>query len=103
MTSPTFTVEIAPAGFQFEADGATPLLQAAERAGIALPSSCRNGTCRTCMCQVLKGSAAHLIEWPGLSAEEKREGWILPCCAVARGPVTLLVPAARQTLPGMDP
>jgi hypothetical protein len=32
---------------------------------------------------------AYSIEWPGLSAEEKAEGWILPCVALARSPCVL--------------
>ena len=74
-------VRIEPAGFRFEADGEATLLQSADAAGIELPSSCRNGTCRTCMCQLVSGEVMYRIEWPGLSREEKQEGWILPCVA----------------------
>jgi ferredoxin len=52
-----------------------------EQGGIAWPSSCRNGTCRTCMAFMREGRVRYAIEWPGLLAEEKAEGWILPCCA----------------------
>ncbi len=94
MTSHTIVLQ--PAGFSFAADEDTSILHAAEAAGIELPSSCRNGTCRTCICRVRSGSAAHLIEWPGLSFDEKREGWILPCVAVARGELELETPLARS-------
>ena len=57
------------------------LLESAERAGIELLSSCRNGTCRTCMCRLVEGQVRYRIEWPGLSREEKAEGWVLPCVA----------------------
>jgi hypothetical protein len=30
---------------------------------------------------LLSGEVRYDIEWPGLSAEEKAEGWILPCVA----------------------
>ena len=80
---------------RLEPSGLTTLLQAAEAAGIELPSSCRNGTCRTCICQRLSGETRHTIEWPGLSIDEKEEGWILPCVAQALGDVTLDVPSAR--------
>jgi ferredoxin len=70
---------------------------AAASAGIVLPSSCRNGTCRTCICQVRSGTARHLIEWPGLSAEEKREGYILACVAVATSDLVLHSAAAKLT------
>lgn len=88
-------VKVEPKGLSFETDGAASLLAAAAHAGVLLPSSCRNGTCRTCICQVRSGSARHLIEWPGLSLEEKREGYILPCVAVATSDLVLEAPAAR--------
>jgi len=36
------------------------------------------------------------IEWPGLSREEKAEGWILPCVAEAASDVVIEAPAARR-------
>jgi len=48
---------------------------------VQLPSSCRNGTCRTCMCRLISGEVAYSIDWPGLSAQEKAEGYVLPCVA----------------------
>ena len=80
---------------EFDAQPAQTVLRAAEAAGIDLPSSCRNGTCRTCICQRLSGESRHLIEWPGLSFDEKIDGWILPCVAVAQSDLTLDVPQAR--------
>ncbi len=76
-------VTLLPAGEQFQADADVPLLQAAERAGIALPSSCRNGSCRTCLCRLMQGEIRWRIDWPGLSPDEKRDSWILPCVASA--------------------
>jgi ferredoxin len=96
MTSPDFHVVLLPSGLSFGAAAGEPLLAAAERAGLALPSSCRNGTCRTCIVKVEEGSIRHLIEWPGLSADEKREGCVLPCVAQALSDLTLLAPAARR-------
>jgi len=94
MTSHTIT--IAPAGWSFPAREDQSLLAAAEAAGIVLPSSCRNGTCRTCRCASLAGTVSYLVEWPGLSLDEKRAGEILPCVAVARSDLVLSVPAARK-------
>ncbi|HEX6705553.1 MAG TPA: 2Fe-2S iron-sulfur cluster-binding protein [Albitalea sp.] len=76
-------ITLQPAGWSFDAPESQTLLQAAQAAGIALAVSCRNGTCRTCRCRVLSGTVVHTIEWPGLSREEKDEGWILPCVARA--------------------
>ena len=47
---PSHPVLIQPSGLRFDADEDTPLLLAAQAGGIKLPSSCRNGTCRACMC-----------------------------------------------------
>jgi ferredoxin len=87
-------VRIEPAGFEFEATPDRTLLQSAEAAGIELPSSCRNGTCRTCLCEMLDGRIRYRIEWPGVSADEKAEGWVLPCVAEPLCDLTLKVPFA---------
>ena len=85
MTSPEsfqiFTVKVEPAGLQYDVEGDLSLLEAAEMSRVQLPSSCRNGTCRTCMCRMLSGEVSYAIEWPGLTAEEKAEGYVLPCVA----------------------
>lgn len=96
--TPLFTVVIQPFGWQFTTDGNTSLLDAARRAGFILPSSCRNGTCRTCLCQMRSGQIRYQIEWPGVSADEKKEGWILPCVALARSPLSIVVPSATSLL-----
>lgn len=91
--SPVFTARLEPAGTTFEAPASLPLLLAAERAGLTLASSCRNGTCRSCICQLSSGQVVYRIEWPGLSAEEKREGYILPCVAHPSSDVTIERPS----------
>ncbi len=91
-----------PGGFEFEAASGQSLLRAAAAAGIELPSSCRNGTCRSCICQLSAGEIRHTIDWPGLSAEEKAEGWILPCVAEALGDVTLVSPQAFSVFDSAD-
>lgn len=87
-------VRLEPSGLDFETEADATLLKAAEAAGIELPSSCRNGTCRTCICRLVSGKVRHIIEWPGLSADEKDEGWILPCVAQATSDLTLDAPQA---------
>ena len=85
-------ITLQPSGRSFVADDDRTILQVALAAGVRLPSSCRVGTCRECRCTVVRGSAVHTIEWPGLSAEEKAEGWILPCVARAMSELVLDVP-----------
>ena len=91
-----FRARVYPGEFSFDAPRSMPLLHAAEQAGIdslRLNSSCRNGSCRTCICRLISGEVAYRIEWPGLSAEEKREGYILPCVAYPLSDVVVeLVP-----------
>ncbi len=84
-----------PGGERFDAPADTPLLLSAEAAGLALASSCRNGTCRTCICRLHSGQVAYRIEWPGLSAEEKADGFILPCVAYPLGDVVLQADPVR--------
>ncbi len=94
----TVTITLQPSGWSFAADDGETILHAAERAGIDLPSSCRNGTCRTCLCRLGAGRARHLVEWPGLSFDEKRDGYILPCVAVPEGDVTVEQRLARRVV-----
>ena len=92
------TVTILPQGWQFSAGPDTTLLAAAELAGIRLLSSCRNGTCRTCLCRMHSGRVRYLVEWPGLSADEKKDGDILTCVAVPLTDLVLAAPHARRVV-----
>ncbi|HYW56593.1 MAG TPA: 2Fe-2S iron-sulfur cluster-binding protein [Polaromonas sp.] len=87
-----YTARIEPSGPSFEAPASQPLLQSAQAAGMQLLSSCRNGTCRTCICHMTSGQVVYRIEWPGLSADEKREGYILPCVAYPASDVVFQLP-----------
>lgn len=89
-----FTARVLPADVQFDVEGDLTLLEAAELGRVQLPSSCRNGTCRTCMCTLVSGEVRYTVEWPGLSAEEKAEGLVLPCVARPLTSVVLSQPAA---------
>ena len=90
-----FAVTVEPAGLQFDVEGDLSILEAAELGRVQLPSSCRNGTCRTCMCKLVSGKVTYTIEWPGLSAEEKAEGWVLPCVARPTTPLVIEQTEAR--------
>jgi ferredoxin len=92
---PVRTLRIQPLGLSLPVAPGQSLLEAARAAGAKLPSLCRNGSCRECIARVLAGTVQHRIEWPGLSADEKAEGWILPCVALAASDVTLWQPQAR--------
>lgn len=75
-------VRLLPSGRRFAAREGQTLLLAAAEAGIALASSCRNGTCRTCLRVLHAGAVRYRIPWPGLLPEERAQGgWVLPCVA----------------------
>ncbi len=91
------TAQIAPEDVRFVAPPDLPLLVAAEQAGQLLASSCRNGTCRTCICMLVSGQVTYRIAWPGLSAEEKAKGYILPCVAYPLSDVVVQLPQQAGT------
>src|ERR1700754_2406447 len=95
----TFTVLVQPLGRTFDAPTSLTILEAAGFANLRLPRSCRNGTCRTCLCKMTAGRVRYTIEWPGLSREEKQEGYILPCVAIAESDVVIEAPDAVELPP----
>lgn len=82
----------------FEAAEGESLLDAALRAGITLPYSCRTGRCSTCRCRVDSGTTRALHEETGLTPEERAEGWILSCVRSASEDLLLEV----EDLGGID-
>lgn len=94
-TTTHYKARLSPAGPSFDAPSNLPLLLAAEQAGMAGPqmvSSCRNGSCRSCICRLVSGEVRYRIEWPGLSFDEKKDGYILPCVAYPASDVVLQLP-----------
>lgn len=87
-----FRVRLGPGQASFEAPADQSLLLAAALAGIELPSSCRNGSCRACICRLLEGEIAYQVDWPGVLPEERAQGFILPCVACARSDLVLACP-----------
>lgn len=91
-----FSIKVMPIDRIIEVPDTMTVLEAAALAGAVLPSSCRNGTCRTCICRLLEGKVRYRVEWPGLSAREKVEGWILPCVALPDSAIVIDQPSARD-------
>ncbi len=91
--APFFIARTEPDGQQCDAWPEQTLLQSLEQGGLDWPSSCRNGSCRTCIGVLREGEVRYAIEWPGLSAEEKAEGCVLPCVAYPLSDLTLEAPA----------
>lgn len=89
---PFFNGRVDPEGQTFDAWKDQTLLDAMERGGLQWPSSCRSGSCRTCLGSLIAGEVRYEMEWPGLTAEEKAEGCVLPCVAYPLGDVVLRDP-----------
>ena len=86
----TYQAVLQPSGRSFPAPADRTLLAAAADAGIVLASSCRNGTCRTCVRPLHSGIVHYAIPWPGLLPEERMAGnRVLPCVAWPRSDVVL--------------
>ena len=68
-------------------EGST-LLEAAERYGVTIPSSCRQGQCGTCATRLLAGEVRMDAE-EGLDPELRRQGYVLTCVGRAKGDVRL--------------
>lgn len=84
-----YTAQVEPDQQQLDAWTEQPLLVSLEQGGIDWPSSCRGGNCRTCIGKLTQGSVRYEMEWPGLSAEEKAQGYVLPCVAYPCSDLTI--------------
>lgn len=95
------TVRILPHERSISAPEDAPVLAAAQRAGMALPHSCRAGRCGSCRARLLSGR----VEYPdgpppGLSPQEASEGFVLLCQARARSDLVVeagLMPSPVST------
>jgi ferredoxin len=81
MQSTLFKIYLPKYDKEFLCDAGETVLAAALKQGLVLANSCRNGSCRTCLCQLQSGKVEYIVEWPGLSFDEKLDGSILPCVA----------------------
>jgi ferredoxin-NADP reductase len=81
-------VEFLRSGFQFELIPDMSLLEFAETVGVSIPNSCRQGQCGTCATRLLQGRVTMEVE-DGLSAEQKRDGFILPCVSTVHDSITI--------------
>ena len=93
-TPASHCLTVQPGGWQLPVRAGQTLLQAALAAAVRLPSSCRNGSCRSCLARLTSGQIYYQIDWPGLLAAEKTDGWILPCVACADSAVVIEAPGA---------
>jgi ferredoxin-NADP reductase/cytochrome c2 len=64
------------------------MLEVAEKNGVAIPFSCRQGQCGTCITRLTEG-AVRMESEVGLPDQLKAEGYVLPCVSRAQGDVKL--------------
>ncbi len=81
-------VEFLRSGFQFELIPDITLLEFAETVGVSIPYGCRQGQCGTCATRLLQGRVT-MQAGDGLSAEQKRAGFILPCVSKIHGSICI--------------
>lgn len=75
----------------FTGSSGISILDAATRAGVFFPYSCKTGRCSTCKCKVMQGETTALQTETGLTDPEKADGWILSCVRSAQTDVKLEV------------
>jgi ferredoxin-NADP reductase len=89
------SVTFAATGATVDVDGATPLLQAGEEAGVLMPSGCRMGICFGCVLPLRAGAVRDLRDGAITTAEDGADGTagvsVQTCINAAAGPCTLEV------------
>ena len=101
-----FTVTLKSSGRQFSVAPDETVLEAAQRAGVALPYSCRSGVCGSCKATLLQGQCKYPRNPPlALDAGDLAEHAVLLCQAVPTSdlllearPVTSVEDIARRQL-----
>ena len=89
-----YQISIRNTGHRFEAEAGETVLEAALRAGLALPHGCRDGACGSCKGKIIEGSADFgTYSEAALSASERQTGTALFCQAI---PQSDLVIEARE-------
>jgi ferredoxin-NADP reductase len=79
------TVSFARSGTTLEADGSTPILDAAEEAGVLMPSGCRMGICFGCVLPLREGAVRDLRNGEITTAAPGDGVLIQTCVSAAAG------------------
>lgn len=83
-----FDVKIASTGASYKITGDKSVTACLEEAGVKIQTSCEQGMCGTCKTKVLEGEIDHRDK--RLSAEQRAQGYFLPCVSRAKGDTLLL-------------
>jgi ferredoxin-NADP reductase len=82
VTSEGGTVSFTKTGTTLDADGATPILDAAEEAGVLMPSGCRMGICYGCVLPLREGAVRDLRNGE-LTTAAPGDGVLIQTCVSA--------------------
>ena len=100
LASNTCTITLDASGKHFPVRPGETVLSAAQRAGLALPYSCRAGVCGSCKATLLAGVVHYPHRPPtALSADEQAHHAMLICQAVPRSDLRI---AAREVVTAED-
>lgn len=90
-----YLVRFEPLGWSVAVSSGTSLLEAAQRAGIGLPSTCHGqGDCCECKVEILAGDVSSIsdLEESCIAAGNLEESARLACCTRILGGVNVLIP-----------
>jgi NAD(P)H-flavin reductase/ferredoxin len=93
-----FQVSVQNTGFQFPCEPNESVLDAAQRAGLEIPFSCRKGVCGTCKGRVVTGEV-RAFAGDALSPDERTQGQALFCNARPRSDLVI----APRSISKADP
>jgi xylene monooxygenase electron transfer component len=87
-----FQAHLDPSGLTIDVARGETLLQAALRAGVGFPHSCRVGSCGTCKCRKVAGRIKPLTDTSYvLSTDEIEQGYILACQSLVVSDIRIIV------------
>lgn len=90
-TRVSYTVTLQASGKHFAVEAGESVLEAAQRAGLALPYSCLAGVCGSCKASLVQGQVCYPRNPPAaLNASEQAHSQVLLCQAVPCSDLTLL-------------
>jgi len=94
----TFTIAVADTEFRFPCEPDESVLNAAQRAGLEIPFSCRKGVCGTCKGRLVFGEVRAFMG-DALSETERSAGQVLFCNTRPRSDLVI----APRTISKVDP
>ena len=84
----TFNISVASTAFRFPCEQNESVLDAAQRAGLEIPYSCRKGVCGTCKGRGVSGEV-RAFAGDALGAAERAAGQVLFCNARPRSDLVI--------------